>query len=158
MTQTKPQIYLLLDNVRSMENVGSIFRTADAAGIDKVILCGITPKPPRKEIDKAALGAVDFVEWKYCNSTKSKIESLKQEGFEIIGIEQDKRSITYSNFKFDSAKIALILGSETDGINPEILDLCDQILEIPMYGQKNSLNVSVCAGIILFELKKVPPR
>lgn len=154
-------IYLILDNIRSMENVGSIFRTADAAGVKKIFLCGITPKPPRKEIDKAAVGAVDFVDWEYEESTKLKVESLKSKGIEIIALEQDLRSIPYSTFCALRSTfyplpstVALVVGNEVDGISQEILDLADQIVEIPMHGQKNSLNVAVATGIALFELIK----
>jgi len=151
------KVILILDNIRSMENVGSIFRTADAAGVSRIILCGITPKPPRKEIDKAALGAVDFVEWEYADSPKSKVESLKSEGVKIIALEQDKRSINIqdlpSAFSLPHlAKLALVVGNEVEGVNPVILDLADQIIEIPMHGQKNSLNVAVATGIALFQL------
>jgi len=149
----RKKIFLVLDNIRSMENVGSIFRTADAAGVSKIFLCGITPKPPRKEIDKAALGAVDFVEWEYAKNTKLIIERLKTAGTQIIALEQDHRSILYSKFKLpDSASLALVVGSETEGVNLEILDISDQIMEIPMLGKKNSLNVAVATGIALFKI------
>lgn len=154
------EIYLILDNIRSMENVGSIFRTADAAGVAKIILCGITPKPPRKEIDKAALGAVDFVDWEYQENAKDLICNLKENGIKIIALEQDKRSISYNNpdslpLTHDSCKIALIVGNETDGISKEVLDQADRIIEIPMHGKKNSLNVAVATGIALFKLKEL---
>jgi len=147
-------IYLILDNIRSMENVGSIFRTADAAGVQKIFLCGITPKPPRKEIDKAALGAVDFVEWEYAKNAKALISNFKKQGIHIIALEQDSRSIPLSTFYPLPSTTALIVGNEVDGISKEILDLADQIIEIPMHGKKNSLNVSVATGIALFELIK----
>ncbi len=144
---------LILDNIRSMENVGSIFRTADAAGVRKIYLCGITPKPPRKEIDKAALGAVDFVEWEYQDNLKNLIFNLKTKGITIVALEQDPRSIQYSEFSIhNSGRVAVIVGNEVDGISKEILDLCDTIVEIPMHGQKNSLNVAVAIGIALFKL------
>jgi len=136
-----------------MENVGSIFRTADAAGIAKIYLCGITPKPPRKEIDKTALGALDFVEWEYHSNLKFLISNLKKEGTEILSLEQDPRAIPYSIFQIhNSNRIALIVGNEKEGISKEILDLSDQILEIPMHGQKNSLNVAVATGIALYAI------
>lgn len=144
-------LYLILDNIRSMENVGSIFRTADAAAVDKIYLCGITPKPPRKEIDKAALGAVDFVEWEYVDNSKFLIFNLKKQGIKIVALEQDSRAIPYSKFHIQDS-CALIVGNETDGISLEILDLADQIIEIPMHGRKNSLNVSVATGIALFHI------
>jgi len=142
-----------------MENVGSIFRTADAAGVDKIFLCGITPRPPRKEIDKAALGAVDFVEWEYWESIRELVLGIRDKGIKIFALEQDKRSVSYSdpNTLFlipNTNSIALIVGNEVKGIQPEILDLADQIIEIPMRGKKNSLNVAVATGIALFEIIK----
>ena len=150
----KQSLYLILDNIRSMENVGSIFRTADAAGVKKIYLCGITPRPPRKEIDKAALGAVDFVEWEYTESIMDLVLSIKQKRIFVIALEQDKRSMKYPEINPQNSPIALIIGNEINGINPEILDLTDQIIEIPMHGQKNSLNVAVATGIALFEIIK----
>ena len=148
--------FLILDNVRSMENVGSIFRTADAAGVSKIYLCGITPKPPRKEIDKTALGATDSVDWEYYEDIKTIIHKLKSDGVFIIAVEQEKRSVPYNkvrdNFLLDlSEKTAFVVGNEVDGISKEILDLADVIAEIPMHGKKNSLNVSVATGIVLFK-------
>ena len=149
---SKPKIYLILDNVRSMENVGSIFRTCDAAGVTKLILTGITPRPPRKEIDKTALGAVDTVEWESEDNLEFTISNLKKQGFKIVALEQDSRSIPYTEFESDNVSVALIVGSETEGVQKEILDLCDTIIEIPMHGEKNSLNVSVATGIALYQL------
>jgi len=147
------EIYLILDNIRSMQNVGSIFRTADAAGVSKIYLCGITPKPPRKEIDKAALGAIDFVNWQYQEDIKSLISTLKKDNVRVIALEQDPEAIPYTLYEIpNTKKVALIVGNEVDGISKEILDLCDEILEIPMYGKKNSLNVSVATGIILYKI------
>lgn len=153
----KCSIYLILDNIRSMENVGSIFRTADAAGVKKIFLCGITPKPPRKEIDKAALGAVDFVEWEYCEDVKSEISKLKTKRINIIALEQDERSIPYyliHDICYKLHEIALVVGNEINGVSKEVLDLADQIIEIPMHGKKNSLNVTVATGIALFQIIK----
>ena len=135
-----------------MENVGSIFRTCDAAGVSKLILTGITPRPPRKEIDKTALGAVDTVEWESEDNLLSLISDLKKEGFEIVALEQASHSIPYTEFHANDRPIALIVGSETDGVQKEILDLCDTIIEIPMHGEKNSLNVSVATGVALYQL------
>lgn len=147
---------LVLDNIRSMENVGAIFRTADAAGVNKIFLCGITPRPPRKEIDKAAVGAVDFVDWEYCESTLSLTKDLKKNDFKVISLEQSEKSIPYNHNSLLNIhkSIALIVGNEVDGISKEILDLSDCIIEIPMFGQKNSLNVSVATGIALFQIIK----
>jgi len=135
-----------------MENVGSIFRTSDAAGVTKLILTGITPRPPRKEIDKTALGAVDTVEWESEENLEFTIFNLKKQGFKIVALEQDSRSIPYTEFQADDVSVALIVGSETEGVQKEILDLCDTIIEIPMHGEKNSLNVSVATGIALYQL------
>lgn len=147
-------IFLILDNIRSCENVGSIFRTADAAGVNKIYLCGITPRPPRKEIDKAAVGAVDFVEWEYVEDIRSLVLDLKKDRVKIIALEQSPDSIPYTSFSIphtiDSS--ALILGNEVNGISKDVLDLSDTIIEIPMHGQKNSLNVAVATGIALFEI------
>ena len=146
-------LYLILDDIRSMENVGSIFRTADAAGVKKIYLCGITPHPPRKEIDKAALGAVDFVEWEFVTDIKNLIAELKSENIKIIALEQDYRSVPYTKYLIPNTNnLALIVGNEIKGIDEEILDLCDAIVEIPMHGQKNSLNVAVATGIILYKI------
>lgn len=155
-------IYLILDNVRSMENVGSIFRTADAANIKKIYLCGITPKPPRKEIDKTALGAIDFVEWIYVENINELMKKLKNEKICLIALEQDTRAIQYTQYSKinpsasgqDSNPIALVVGNEVDGVSKDALELADAIIEIPMHGKKNSLNVAVATGITLFELIK----
>jgi len=146
------KIYLVLDNIRSAENVGSIFRTADAAGVAKIFLCGITPKPPRKDIDKAAVGAVDFIEWEYAESAKSKVESLKQAGVQIVALEQNSRSIPYNQLHINKEPIAMVVGNEKEGVSREVLELTDQIIEIPMLGKKNSLNVAVATGVALFEI------
>ncbi len=135
-----------------MENVGSIFRTCDAAGVSKLILTGITPRPPRKEIDKTALGAVDTVDWESEDNLQSLISNLRNEGFKIVALEQDSRSIPYTEFLANDQPVALIVGSETEGVQKEVLDTCDQIVEIPMHGEKNSLNVSVATGIALYQL------
>jgi tRNA G18 (ribose-2'-O)-methylase SpoU len=149
------KLYLILDNIRSMENVGSIFRTADAAGVDRIFLCGLTPRPPRKEIDKTALGAVDFVEWEYKENVKTLISNFKKEGTRVIALEQNPRSINYleaNSLISPNTPIALVVGNEVSGVDPEILNLCDTILEIPMRGQKNSLNVAVSTGIALYKI------
>jgi tRNA G18 (ribose-2'-O)-methylase SpoU len=146
-------IFVVLDNIRSMENVGSVFRTCDAAGVDKIYLCGITPKPPRKEIDKTALGAVDFVDWEYRENIEALIAEFKELGTLIVSLEQDDRSVSCDAVSTEN-NLALIIGNEVDGISKSTLDLSDQIIEIPMHGQKNSLNVSVACGIALFELIK----
>jgi len=155
----------ILQNIRSLHNVGSIFRTADAASFEKIYLCGITPTPldrfgkKQKDLAKVALGAEDYVKWeKVGNSPKANktillIKKLKKEGYQIIALEQDKRSIPYFKFKPKNKKIALILGDEVKGISKSILKYCDLIIEIPMYGKKESLNVSVAFGIAAYYIK-----
>ena len=150
---------LVLNNLRSVENVGSIFRTAESLGIEKIILIGTTPTPldrfgrKRKDLAKVALGAEEFIPWEYYKEITYCPINLRKEGYEILALEQSKDSIIISDFK-SSNKFALILGNEVEGIEKEILKECDHILEIPMHGKKESLNVSVAAGIALFELLK----
>ena len=153
-TQKIPLI-VVLDNVRSMHNVGAIFRTSDAFLIEKIILCGITPQPPHREIHKAALGATESVDWNYYESVKEAILDLKTLKYEVIGIEQTSDSEKITDFKIDSSKkYALVLGNEVEGISDEILNHCDTFLEIPQLGTKHSLNVSVCGGIVIWEFFK----
>ena len=149
------QICLLLHNIRSAHNVGSIFRTAEATGVSKIYLSGYTPAPMdrfgrmRKDITKVSLGAEKDVEWETVGDIRELIKNFKK--VKIVAVEQDKRSISYKDIKLDN-NILLIFGNEVDGIEKEILDLCDQIIEIPMHGKKESLNVSVATGIILYSL------
>ncbi|SHK13521.1 RNA methyltransferase [Epilithonimonas mollis] len=151
----KIPLVVVLDNVRSMHNVGAIFRTGDAFLIEKIILCGITPQPPHREIHKAALGATESVDWVYEMDINVAIEDLKKENFEIIGIEQTSSSQLISDFQIDSEKkYALILGNEVDGISDEALPNIGTFLEIPQLGTKHSLNVSVCGGIVIWEFAK----
>ena len=146
---------IVLDNVRSMHNVGAIFRTADAFLIEKIILCGITPQPPHREIHKAALGATESVDWKYEKDIVVAVADLKSEGFEIIGIEQTTDSKLITDFEIERGKkYSLILGNEVDGISDEALEHIDIFLEIPQLGTKHSLNVSVCGGIVMWEFAK----
>ena len=151
----KIPLLIILDSVRSMHNVGAIFRTGDAFLIEKVVLCGITPQPPHREIHKAALGATESVDWIYEQDINVAIENLKKENFNIIGIEQTSDSQMISNFEIKSdEKYALILGNEVDGISDEALSNVDVFLEIPQLGTKHSLNVSVCGGIVIWEFAK----
>ena len=151
----KIPLVIILDSVRSMHNVGAIFRTGDAFLIEKVVLCGITPQPPHREIHKAALGATESVDWIYEQDINVAIENLKKENFNIIGIEQTSDSQMISNFVIKSdEKYALILGNEVDGISDEALPNVDVFLEIPQLGTKHSLNVSVCGGIVIWEFAK----
>lgn len=151
----KIPLIIVLDNVRSMHNVGAVFRTSDAFLIEKIILCGITPQPPHREIHKAALGATESVDWIYEKDIVTALENLKKENYVIAGIEQTDKSQLLTEFTIDkSQKYALILGNEVDGISDEGLSLYDVFLEIPQFGTKHSLNVSVCGGIVIWEFFK----
>ena len=154
------QTVVILDNIRSVHNVGSIFRTADAAGVDEIILCGYTPQPidrfgrPRSDLGKVALGAEKSITWKHVEDIKSLIFELQKDGFKVVAIEQAKNSVDYKEIDVGE-KIAFIFGNEPDGIEKEILDICDVVAEIPMKGEKESLNVSVAAGISLFHILNI---
>ncbi len=153
--KAKIPVIVVLDNIRSAINVGSVFRTSDAYLIQKIYLCGITAKPPHKEITKSAIGATDSVEWEYCESTPDCVTRLKAEGAFMIGIEQTDKSQSFDNFKIDSEKTyALILGNEVNGISDEVIPLLDVALELPQFGTKHSLNISVCAGIVIWDFWK----
>lgn len=149
----------VLDNIRSVYNVGSIFRTCNAAGIGKIILCGITPTPldkkgrKRSDFAKVALGAEDLVQWEYRESTEEALKSLKEEGDYIIAIEQDKRSVDYKNVDItEKQNIAFVIGAEVDGMSKGTLALCDVVAEIPMLGTKESLNVTIAFGIAVYRI------
>jgi tRNA G18 (ribose-2'-O)-methylase SpoU len=153
------EFVVLLHNIRSLHNVGSIFRTADAAGVGKLYLCGITPSPlnifgrPEEKLAKVALGAEKNTLWEKAGSTAKVITRLKQDGFKVLALEQSKRSVLYGKYHAGkNEKVALILGDEVRGVPPAILKKCDVVLEIPMRGKKESLNVSVAFGIVAFEL------
>lgn len=148
---TRNPVSLLLHNVRSLYNVGSIFRTCDAARAEELILCGFTPHPPRKEIEKTALGAVETVPWRYFDSTIQAIYTLRSEGKKIFALEITDKKRLYTSLRYDEFPMVIVVGNELVGIDQEILDLCDDAIEIPMLGVKHSLNVSVAAGIVLFE-------
>jgi 23S rRNA (guanosine2251-2'-O)-methyltransferase len=144
---------IVLDNIRSMHNIGSIFRTSDAFLAQGVYLCGITAIPPHKEIHKTALGSTESVQWKYYENTISAVKSLKLECFRIVCIEQTDNNIQLQDFKpITGEKYAFIFGHEVKGVEQEIVDLCDFSLEVPQYGTKHSLNVSVCAGIVIWDV------
>jgi tRNA G18 (ribose-2'-O)-methylase SpoU len=148
-------LVLILDNIRSRENVGSIFRTADAAGVTKIYLCGITPRPPHEKISKTALGAEDTVDWEYSGQTWRLVDKLKKFGYKILALEQSNKSEDVFKFKIpDYERLALIVGNEVSGIGKNILNKCNHVLEIPMVGKKESLNVSVATGVAVFELLK----
>ncbi|MPS63956.1 MAG: RNA methyltransferase [Chryseobacterium sp.] len=154
-TVEKIPLVVVLDNIRSMHNVGATFRTADAFLIQKIVLCGITPQPPHREIHKAALGATESVDWRHENDINTAINDLKSQGFEIVGIEQTTNSQMITDFTINkSKKYAVILGNEVEGISDEALPNIDSFLEIPQLGTKHSLNVSVCGGIVMWEFAK----
>lgn len=151
----KAPFVIVLDNVRSRNNVGSVFRTADAFLVEKIFLCGITATPPDPEIRKTALGATESVSWEYSGSTAEAITRLKLDNFVIIGIEQADQSFQLQDFKPEiNRKYALVFGHEIDGVDQEIIDMCDHCIEIPQFGTKHSFNIAVSAGIVLWELNK----
>ncbi|KUJ57688.1 RNA methyltransferase [Chryseobacterium aquaticum] len=151
----KIPLVVVLDNIRSMHNVGATFRTADAFLVQKIILCGITPQPPHREIHKAALGATESVDWSHESDINTAIGELKDQGFEVVGIEQTTNSTMITDFKIDATKkYAVILGNEVEGISDEALQNIDSFIEIPQLGTKHSLNVSVCGGIVMWEFAK----
>ncbi|MBC6365387.1 RNA methyltransferase [Algoriphagus sp. AK58] len=149
----KSPLVLVLDNVRSLNNVGSAFRTADAFRIEKIYLCGITGTPPHRDIQKTALGATESVEWEYCLHTLEAIGKLKALGFQICALEQVDRSISLNEFTpLKGEKYALVFGNEVFGVEEEVLQNCDTVLEIPQLGTKHSLNISVSLGIAVWDL------
>ncbi len=151
----KTPLVVVLDNVRSMHNVGAIFRTADAFLIEKVVLCGITPQPPHREIHKAALGATESVDWIYEKDIATALQNLKADNFQILGIEQTSDSKMITDYSINKEeKYALVLGNEVDGLSEDALSEYDSFLEIPQLGTKHSLNVSVCGGIVMWEFFK----
>ena len=146
-------IIIVLDNIRSMSNIGSIFRTSDAFLIEEMHLCGITSTPPNKEIHKTALGATDSVEWKYYENTIDSIKNLKSAGIHIACVEQAKNSIKLDNLEMNNIdKLALVFGNEVNGVDQSIIDISDSCIEIPQFGTKHSLNVSVSAGIVIWDI------
>jgi 23S rRNA (guanosine2251-2'-O)-methyltransferase len=154
----KAPIILVLDNVRSQSNIGSIFRTADAFLIEAIYLCGITASPPHREIQKTALGATETVAWSYFPQTMEAVLKLKDEGYQIIGVEQAEGSVALNNFSIDpNKKYALIFGHEINGVSQEVLNICDGCLEIPQFGTKHSFNIAISVGIVLWEVCKPLP-
>lgn len=150
--QEKTPIVLVLDNVRSMHNVGSAFRTADGFAIEKIYLCGITGTPPHREIEKTALGATQSIAWEYAKDTKDALQKLKDEQFKILAIEQAADSVLLNDFKQDSKqKYALVFGNEVHGVDEEVMKMVDACIEIPQFGTKHSFNVSVTIGIVLWD-------
>lgn len=151
----KLPVYVILDNIRSNYNVGSIFRTSDGVMIEKLYLCGYTPHPPKKEILKTALGATESVKWEYVKDAKDVINSLRNEGIKIAALELTEFSQNYSGLDNSSFPLCLIVGNEITGVKQELLDLCDFSIEIPQYGIKQSLNVAVAYGVAIFDLRRI---
>jgi tRNA G18 (ribose-2'-O)-methylase SpoU len=146
-------IVVVLDNVRSMHNVGSVFRTADGFLLEAIYLCGYTPRPPHRDIHKTALGATETVAWQGFDTTLEAVEKLKNDGYALYAVEQASNSISLQNFKNDvHQKMAIIFGNEVEGVAQNVIDICDACIEIPQFGMKHSLNVSVAAGIVLYKL------
>jgi tRNA G18 (ribose-2'-O)-methylase SpoU len=144
---------LVLDNIRSLLNVGSIFRTCDGFGANALFLCGFTGTPPNREISKTALGATESVQWSYFQNIENALDELRKMGFKILAVEQTKNSTPLHKYQFQpDQKYAFIFGNEVDGVSDEALKLCDAVLEIPQFGTKHSLNVSVSAGIVSWAL------
>jgi tRNA G18 (ribose-2'-O)-methylase SpoU len=151
-TQEKLPVVVVLDDIRSFENVGSVFRTSDAFNIQEIMLCGITPVPPHRDIHRTALGATETVSWSYASNALDAIIKLKAAGYTIYALEQAENTIFLQHLKkrLDS-HIALVFGNEVNGVNQAVIDQCDGVLEIPQFGTKHSLNVSVCVGVVLWE-------
>ncbi|MCM1108287.1 MAG: RNA methyltransferase [Clostridium sp.] len=152
----KLPLVVVLDEVRSLHNVGAVFRTSDAFRVECVYLCGITATPPHSEIHKTALGAEDTVEWKYTGDTMDAINELKESGYQLMAVEQAEGSTLLQNLCLDSTKkYAIVLGNEVKGVRQEVVNACHECIEIPQFGTKHSLNVSVTAGILIWEFARL---
>jgi len=149
----KIPLIIVLDNIRSMNNIGSFFRTADAFKVQEIILCGITATPPHKDIHKTALGATDSVDWRYFERTEDAVSELKEQGYIIASIEQVENSVSINDMNITNP-IAVVFGNEVKGVDQNIIDMSDTCIEIPQYGTKHSLNVSVCGGVVIWEIFK----
>ena len=150
---TKIPLIVILDNIRSLNNIGSVFRTSDAFLIEKIYLCGITAKPPHKEIHKTALGATESVEWEHIEDTLTLVKRLKEERIKVVAIEQAENSTMLQNFKVNNdQKYAVIFGNEVKGVQQDVVSASDYCVEIPQFGTKHSLNISVSCGVVLWDL------
>ena len=147
----KKPLVVVMDNIRSMHNVGSVFRTADAFLISGICLCGFTPQPPHRDIHKTALGATDSVDWLYYENTSDAVLALKEKGFKVLAIEQTEGSILLNEYVQSNMPTAFVFGNEVDGVSDEVIQLCDGVIEIPQWGMKHSLNISVAAAVVLWE-------
>ena len=151
----KTPLVVVLDNVRSLNNIGSVFRTSDAFRVAKICLCGITACPPHRDIHKTALGAEDSVDWEYFEETSECIASLKQQGYKVYAVEQVDESVMLDKFETASGTpTAIVFGNEVEGVDEEVIPLCDGCIEIPQFGTKHSLNISIAAGILIWEMWK----
>lgn len=149
----KIPLVVVLDHVRSLYNVGSVFRTSDAFRVEGICMCGITATPPNVEIHKTALGAEESVEWKYYGKTEDAVDALHREGFTVLAIEQCEGSTMLGDFRVEEGrKYAIVFGNEVKGVQQQVVDMCDGCIEIPQYGTKHSLNVSVTAGIVIYNV------
>ena len=148
----KQPVVLVLDNVRSLNNVGSAFRTADAFLVEEILLCGVTGTPPNKEIEKTALGATATVAWRHFKTTQEAVDHLKKNGYMLFAVEQAEKSIPLNTFQYTHEKMALVFGNEVYGVEQEVIDACSGVIEIPQAGTKHSFNISVSIGIVLWEL------
>ena len=151
----KTRLIIILDNVRSLNNIGSVFRTCDAFLIEKIYLCGITASPPHKDIHKTALGSTESVDWEYFKNISELLIELKKDNVHIWSVEQADKSKKLTNFNIDNdLKHALIFGNEVKGVSEEAINLSNEVIEIPQFGTKHSLNISVCSGILIWEFYK----
>lgn len=151
----KLPLVVILDNVRSLHNIGSVFRTSDAFRVECIYLCGITATPPHPEMHKTALGAEFTVDWKYVNNAVEAVDNLRREGYVVLSVEQAENSIMLEDMRLEQGKrYAVVLGNEVKGVQQEVIDHSDGCIEIPQYGTKHSLNVSVTAGIVIWDLFK----
>ena len=149
----KQPIVVILDNIRSMHNVGSVFRTADGFLLEGIVLCGFTPQPPHRDIQKTALGATESVDWWYVQNTLDAVIDLKSKGYKVYAVEQVQGSISLEKFSgMNNAPVALVFGNEVEGVATEVIAACDACIEIPQEGMKHSFNISVAAGIVLWEM------
>ncbi len=150
----KDPIIVLLDDVRSLNNIGSIFRTCDAMGVKKIYLCGITAQPPHREIRKTAIGASKSMDWEYEKNAAEIVKKYRELDYKIIAVEQTSKSVSLENYQLNNKQTLLIFGNEINGVSQKLIDLCDLTLEIPQWGTKHSMNISVCLGVVLWDLKK----
>lgn len=153
--QQKFPIIVVLDDIRSLNNIGSFFRTADAFNVEKIYLCGITAQPPHREIQKTALGATESITWEWRNSIDELLSELKTKNIKICTVEQTEKTTLLQNVNtLNGEKFALVFGNEVDGVRQSVIDTSDYVIEVPQFGTKHSLNVSVCAGVVLWEFAK----